>query len=41
MNNKSLIFMAVLILNGCDTYKGQIKHDPNHHDDKKTEKKAG
>ena len=39
MKMKSLMILFIFILSGCDTYKGQIKHDPNHHDNNSTKQK--
>ena len=39
MNLAKLLLLLTLLVGGCDTYKGQIKHDPNHHDQKTSEQK--
>lgn len=40
MKKISIMLVFTLFFCGCDTYKGQIKHNPDHHDSKNAEQKS-
>jgi hypothetical protein len=36
MNKIILFVVSIIIIGACENYKGQNRHNPDHHNDKKT-----